>query len=67
MADNEIVTAARDAAEKAKAAAASIEAARARRWQIGRIGPIGLGLGVGIGSAAIAAAVLYARSGRDDA
>ena len=65
MADNEIVTTARDAADKAKAAAASIKAARARRWPLGRIGPISLGVGVGIGSAAIAAAVLFARGGDD--
>ena len=58
MTDNEIVATARDASEKAKAAAGAIDAARARRWQIGRIG-----LGVGIGSAAVAAALLYARRG----
>ena len=65
MADNEIIAAARDAKAREKGAAGAKEAARARRWQIGRIG-IGVGMGVGIGSAALAAALLYARRGGDE-
>ena len=55
MADNEIVEAARDAKERAKAAAAKDGEARAKRWQIGKFS-----LGAAIGSAAVAAAVLFA-------
>lgn len=61
-ADNEILETVRSAKKTAQAAAGAIDAARSRRWRIGGIGSVGLG--VGIGSAAIAAAVIYARSGR---
>lgn len=60
MADNEIVTAARDAKARKDAAAGKDDAARAKRWQIGKFG-----LGVGIGSAAVAAAVLFANRERE--
>ena len=61
MADNEILAAAEGAKASADGAEKAKQAARERRWQIGK-----LGLGVGIGSAAVAAAVLFAnRHGTD--
>ena len=57
---NEILAAARQAKHHEQGAARSAEAARARRWQLGKIG-----LGVGIGSAAVAAAVLFANRDQD--
>ena len=58
---NEIVAAARAAAQASEAAAAhKAQRAPARHWRLGQIG-----LGVGIGSAAVAAAVLFARRDRD--
>lgn len=53
---NEILAAAAAAKAREVAAADRAEqAARDRRWEIGKIG-----IGVGIGSAAVAAAVLFA-------
>ena len=61
MADNEIVTAARDAKARKDAAGSGEAERRAKRWQIGKFG-----LGVGIGSAAVAAAVLFANRDKSD-
>ena len=54
---NEILAAVADAKERAKGAAAAGDHERRRRWPM-RI------IGVGIGSAAVAAAVLFANSGK---
>lgn len=58
---NEILATAAAAKAHERAGAPKAEASRrARRWQIGRL------VGVGIGSAAVAAALLFANSGKRD-
>ncbi len=56
---NEVAAAAREAKRVADAAADTKQPSKGQQWPLGPIG-----IGVGIGSAALAAALLYANSGR---
>lgn len=61
--DNEIMTAAKTASQAARRSATGSNppAAEARRWPLSTVAGVA---GLGIGSAALAAALIYSRSGK---
>ena len=64
---NEITAAAQDAKRVREAAARTDEQKKIENGKSGSWPLATIGIGIGIGSAALAAALLYARSGRKDA
>jgi hypothetical protein len=66
MAEMNEIEAAAHAAKRVREAADVTDQEKAAKARAGKLPLVPIGIGIGIGSAALAAALLYARSGRKD-